>query len=181
MEEKRGVLYLEASPGTHDTLRDARMESASLVFGEGEGWLSQAQTALWELRKRCAWICVAAGRGGAGAAAALAAQLPVDRLALAGSQLFDRSGPRLQGQAARLERFARRNLALVISEVMLIGATDREIQGFISLFGRRRVCALEACGENFLTASWAQVNENNLLIPGKCVYYTRNSILTPDD
>ena len=169
MEEKRGVLYLDAPPGAHAARADAGLETAFLVFDENQRWLNQAQTALWELRKRCGWICVAAGRGGAGVAAALAAQLPVERLALVDSKLFDRSGPRLQGQAARLERFARRNLALVISEVLLIGATDREIHGFASLLGRRRVCALEACGENFLTASWAEVNENNLLIPGKCV------------
>ena len=169
MEEKRGVLYLDAPFGVRPAQRDAGCESASVAFGEGERWLIQAQAALWELRKRCGWICVAADRGGAGAAAALAAQLPVERIALTDSRLFDRSGPRLQGQAARLERFARRNLALVISEVLLIGATDREIRGFASLMGRRRVCALEACAENFLTASWEEVNENNLLIPGKCV------------
>ena len=169
MEEKRGVLYLEAPAGAAMARSEGAWESKSLVFAEGEKWLNQAQAALWELRKKCEWICVAAGRGGAGAAAALAAQLPVERIALSDSRLFDRSGPRLQGQAARLERFARRNLALSISEVVLIGATDREIRGFVSLLGRRRVCALEACGENFLTASWGEVNENNLLIPGKCV------------
>ena len=169
MEEKRGVLYLEAAPGARAARRDGAVETVALAFGEGERWLTQAQTALWELRKRCGWICVAADRVGAGAAAALAAQLPVERIALTDSRLFDRSGPRLRGQAARLERFARRNLALVISEVLLVGATDREIQGFASLLGRRRVCALEACAENFLTASWAEVYENNLLIPGKCV------------
>ena len=166
MEEKRGVLYLDAQSGARG---NAGVETAFLAFDGSEGWLNQAQTALWELRKRCGWICVAAGRRGAGVAAALAAQLPVERIALTGSCLFDRSGPRLQGQAARLERFARRNLALVISEVLLIDATDREIRGFTSLLGRRRVCALAACRENFLTASWAEVNENNLLIPWKCV------------
>ena len=169
MEETRGVLYLSAAQTAAPARSGERWETAYLSFGEGERWLSQAQSALWELRRRCSWICVAADRVGAGAAAALAAQLPVDRLALTGSRLFDRSGTRLQGQAARLERFARRNLALVISEVLLIGASEREIQGFASLLGRRRVCALEGCRENFLTASWAEVNENNLLIPGKCV------------
>ena len=169
MEETRGVLYLTDARAEVPAEGDARCAAVSLAPGADARWLSQAQSALWELRRRCGWICVAADRIGAGTAAALAAQLPVDRIALTGSRLFDRSGTRLQGQAARLERFARRNLALVISEVLLIGATDREIRGFASLMGRRRVCALEACGENFLTASWAEVNENNLLIPGKCV------------
>ena len=164
MEETRGVLYLGMQPGAA-----VRGAWKCVTLAEGEHWLPQAQAALWELRKRCAWVCVAADRRGAGVAAALAAQLPVDRLALAGSCLFDRSGPRPRGQAARLERFARHNLALVISEVLLIGASDREIRGFASQMGRRGICALEACGENFLTASWEEVNENNLLIPGKCV------------
>ena len=167
MNDTRGVLYLTASPVAERI--EGHSEAALLAPGEDGNWLSQAQTALWELRKRCGWICVAADRTGAGAAAALAAQLPVDRLALTDSHLFDRSGERLRGRAARLERFARRNLALVISEVILIGATEREIRGFASLMGRGRVCALEGCRENFLTASWAEVNENNLLIPGKCV------------
>ena len=169
MEESRGVLYLSTLPVTAPARSNGQWEIAQLAPDDAGRWLSQAQAALCELRRRCSWICVAADRVGAGAASALAAQLPVDRLALTQSRLFDRSGERLQGQAARLERFARRNLALVISEVVLIGATDREIRGFASLMGRRRVCALEACRENFLTASWAEVNENNLLIPGKCV------------
>ena len=169
MDEARGVLYLDVAPGAIPARQGESRQFAHLVFDDGKNWLPQAQAALWELRRKCGWVCVAANRGGAGAAAALAAQLPVDRLALTGSCLFDRTGPRLQGQAARLERFARRNLALVVSEVLLIGATDREIRGFASLLGRRGVCALEACAENFLTASWDEVNENNLLIPGKCV------------
>ena len=169
MKETRGVLVLSTQPDAAPVRSDGRWETARLAFDEAGRWLSQAQAALWELRRRCNWVCVAADRVGAGAAAALAAQLPVDRLALSQSRLFDRSGERLQGQAARLERFARRNLALVISEVILIGATDREIRGFASLMGKSRVCALEGCRENFLTASWGEVNENNLLIPGKCV------------
>ena len=169
MEEIRGVLYLSAERAEAPAKGGERWEAVSLAPGEDAHWLSQAQAALWELRRRCGWICVAADRVGAGTAAALAAQLPVDRLALTGSRLFDRSGVRLQGQAARLERFARRNLALVISEVLLVGASDREIRGFASLLGRRRVCALDGFQKNFLTASWAEVNENNLLIPGKCV------------
>ena len=168
MEETRGVLYLDVPPDERQIRRE-NWESVVLMPDGNESWLERAQSALWELRRRCGWICVAADRSGAGAAAALAAQLPVDRLALAGSHLFDRSGPRLHGQAARLERFARRNLALVVSEVLLIGATEREIRSFAALLGRRRVCALETCGENFLTASWAELNENNLLIPRKCV------------
>ena len=169
MEEIRGVLYLTDAGAGAPAMCDGRWEAVSLAPEEDAHWLTQAQEALWELRRRCGWICVAADRTGAGTAAALAAQLPVERIALTGSCLFDRSGPRLQGQAARLERFARRNLALVISEVLLIGASDREIRGFMSLLGRRRVCALDALQKNFLTASWVEINENNLLIPGKCV------------
>ena len=167
MNETRGVLCLSESP--LPAQRGGGVETAFLALDGNRNWLPQAQTALWELRRRCGWVCVAADRVGAGVAAALAAQLPVDRLALAGSRLFDRCGPRLQGQAARLERFARRNLALVISEIILVDASDREIRGFANLMGRRRVCALETYRENFLTAAWAEVNENNLLISGKCV------------
>ena len=169
MEEIRGVLYLTDAGAEAPAMGDGRWEAVSLAPEEDAHWLTQAQEALWELRRRCGWICVAADRMGAGTAAALAAQLPVDRLALTGSRLFDRSGGRLRGQAARLERFARRNLALVISEVVLVDASDREVRGFTALLGRRRVCALDGCRKNFLIASWAEVNENNLLIPGKCV------------
>ncbi len=169
VQEARGVLVLDDAADARLAGRGGSWIGVRLDGEEGGNWLERAQAALWELRKSCGWVCVAANRTGAGAAAALAAQLPVDRLALTGSKLFDRCGPRLAGQAARLERFARRNLALVASEVLLIGASDREIRGFASMFGRRRVCALEEGGENFYTAPWGEVNENNLLIPRKCV------------
>ncbi len=168
MEEIRGVLWLDGGPGAA-ARGEGRWRCVVLNPGEDGAWLDRAQSALWEMRKSCDWICVAAERIGAGVAAALAAQLPVERLALTGSRLYDRSGSRLRGQAARLERFARRNLALTVSEILLIGASDREIRGFTSLPGRGRLCAVDACGTDFLTAPWSRVCENNLLIPAKCV------------
>lgn len=150
MKEKRGVLCLDDC---------------------GEGWpaLERAQAALLKARGAWDWVCVTAGGASAGVAVALAAQLNVDRLVLTHSRLFERRNPFERGPAARLERYARRNLALVAAEVVLVGAGEREIRGFAAQLNGRRFCALETGVENFLTAEWAEINENNLLLAAKCV------------
>lgn len=179
MDQTRGVLFLA------DPLRAAvppqkcgNIPAKVLAFHEGEPLLPQAQGALWELRRRCDWACVAASGGAVGVALALAAQLPVDRLALAGSRLFGADGAKSPREVGRMERFARRNLALVTAELLLADAADAEIRGYLRFWGRRRICALETgappeapwsrCAQ-MLCAPWAVLNENNLLNPWKCV------------
>ena len=178
MEEKRGVLFL-ADPLRAVALPQRQLKNpcSALIFDENERLLPQAQQALWELCRQCAWVCVAASGAAVGVAVALAAQLPVDRLALADGALFDRRN-RLPREPARLARFARRNLALVTSELLLVNASPGEIAGFARILGAGRICALETgapqdrpwerCAE-LLCASWERLNENNLLNPWKCV------------
>lgn len=168
MNQTRGILCLNDAP-----FRAAQKYTnlaQRLIFMENEPLLSQAQTALWQLRRCCEWVCVAAEGGEALAALALAAQLPVDRLALKGAWL---NRPQRSRETARLRRYALRNLPLVISDVLLIGAPEEEIKTILR--GRRHggLCALEAqdwsqCAQ-LLTAPWDCATENNLLIPMKCV------------
>lgn len=81
--------------------------------GAGDA-LSRAQAALQWTRERFGWVCVAASGGAAWIALALAAQLPVERLAL-----WQDAVP--QGrELARIEAFARRNLSLVAAEILLV-------------------------------------------------------------
>ncbi len=171
MQQNCGILFL-ADPlrgVAHTYWRDSPLVS-TLIFHENERYLSQAQAALWELRKRCGWVCVAAAGSSASIAVALGAQLPVDRLALMGSCLFDVKKQELPRQLARLRRFARHNLSLVVSEIVLIGASASEISGFVPSLHRRLLCALDSLSDPLeLAAPWDALNEKNLLNPGKCV------------
>lgn len=179
MDQTRGVLFLA------DPLRAAAPPQKFgnhpmevLAFHEGEPLLPQAQEALWKLRKRCSWVCAAASGAAVGVTLALAAQLPVERLALAGSRLFDANGARGTREVRRLERFARRNLALITAKLLLVDAAEAEIRGYLQFWTRQSICALETgapperpwlhCAAH-LCAPWAALNENNLLNPGKCV------------
>jgi len=177
MDQNRGILFL-AGPlhgGSAVQMKREYTNSTTLIFDENGRYLSLAQTALWRMRQAHNWICVAAEGEAAAIAVALAAQLPVDRLALAGSGLFS---PRQKGQdreLARLSAYARRNLSLVISEIMLIGAAERELRGFLRGRARGRICAVEeretgweSCLD-LLASPWEQACQNNLLIPSKCV------------
>lgn len=174
MEQTRGILFLA------DPLRAqsaAQMEnritnSMTLIFDENGHYLSLAQTALWKMCRRYSWVCVAAeGKAGC-VGVALAAQLMVDRLVLIQSSLFM---PRQRGmprELARLEAYARRNLSLAVSEILLIDCCENEARGFLRGRGRGRMCALESKGkvdQNLLTAPWEQASRNNLLIPSECV------------
>ena len=168
MNQTRGILCLNEAP--YRAAQKHTNLAQRLIFMENEPLLSQAQTALWQLRRSCEWVCVAAEGGEALAALALAAQLPVDRLALKGAWL---NRPQRSRETVRLRRYALRNLPLVISDVLLIGAPEEEIKTILR--GRRHggLCALEAQGwsqcTQLLTAPWDCATENNLLIPMKCV------------
>ena len=160
MQQKRSVLYLNdpLDPNTHD--------KQGLVFAENESLLSQAQTALWQARKSSDWICVAVRGNAADIGLALAAQLPVDRLALLGAS---RQSIRLNREMNRLKTFARRNLALIASEILLVGTDEARARAILRGTGRCSICLLDALPESRLADSWDALCEKNLLIRGKCV------------
>lgn len=168
MRKNRGILYLTDPLGGDKRLHAGReINAITLVFDENERYLSQAQQALWELGKSCDWVCISARGNAAPIALSLAAQLPVDRLALSSFSLF--GAQRLPREFARIRRFARRNLALVASQLLLSGVTQREARRLTRGLGSREVCMLESWNCDDLTAPWNQLCEKNLLIPGKCV------------
>ena len=96
------------------------------------------QTALLASRSRCETVAIAARGTGCAAALALAEQLPVDRLVLVEPKLslrgLQREGSKADAdrvassrQARRIMAYARRNLSLCVSDVLLIesGNGDR--------------------------------------------------------
>ncbi|MDO5322814.1 MAG: hypothetical protein Q4G06_02270 [Clostridia bacterium] len=150
MDQSRGVLFLSdpLRAGAQGRIIERMQWSAAeqvaghnllwIDFPEVERCLPHAQAALWELRRRCGWVCVAAERGCAGVALSLAEQLPVDRLALIGGTPFS---PLPEGGTAarrrelrRMDGFARRNLALLVAELLLVGIKEDEM--------RRMACGL---------------------------------------
>lgn len=175
MDRNRGVLFL-ADPMNGNSAAQMKSEytnSITLIFDENGRYLSLAQEALWQIRQRVSWVCVVAEGQAACIAVALAAQLPVERLVLRGNGLFFLHRNDLPRELARLVIYARRNLSLVVSEIMLIGAGKAEVRGFLRGRNRGKICALEEDKEeesrDLLTAPWEQVCRNNLLIPWKCV------------
>ena len=150
MDQSRGVLFL--SDPLRADLRERNIERMlrsaddvgrrllSVAFPEVEKCLPHAQAALWELRQRCGWVCVAAERGCAGVALSLAEQLPVDRVALIGGTPFS---PLPEGGTAarrrelkRLDAFAQRNLALLVAELLLVDVPEEETRRLACGLGR---------------------------------------------
>lgn len=117
---ERGVLLLADPLRRGSRFSQMKMQCTTLVFDENERYLSQAQLALHRARKEREWICVAASGAAVGIALALAAQLPVDRLAL----WMDDTPQLRPRQILRIDAYARRNLALVVSEILLIDARE---------------------------------------------------------
>ena len=155
MDQSRGVLLL-SDPLRVDAqgrIIEQMLRSASegdagrrllfVDFPEGEKCLPRAQAALWELKQRCFWVCVAAERVCAGVALALAEQLPVDRVALLGGTPF--SPLPTGGTAARrrelrrMDAFARRNLALLVAELLLVDVSQDEMRRLTCGLGRNVV------------------------------------------
>ena len=151
MDQSRGVLLLRNpldSAGVWEGTIEQMLRSAddvgrrllSVAFPEAEKCLPHAQAALWELKQRCSWVCVAAERGCAGVALFLAAQLPVDRVALLGGTPF--SPLPTGGTAARrrelrrMDALARRNLALLVAELMLVDVPEDEKRRLVRGLGR---------------------------------------------
>ena len=152
MDQSRGVLFL-SDPLCADSrgriIERMQWSAAERVAGHNllridfpgmEKCLPRAQAALWELRKRCGWVCVAAERGGAGVALALAEQLPVDRVALLGGTPFaplPEGGSRARRrEMRRMDAFARRNLALLVAELMLVDVPADEVRRLECGLGR---------------------------------------------
>ena len=150
MDQLRGVLFLSdpLRAGARGRNIERMLRSAddvgrrllSVAFPEVEKCLPHAQAALWELRRRCGWVCVAAERGCAGVALSLAEQLPVDRVALVGGTPF---APLPEGGTAarrrelkRLDGFARRNLALLVAELLLVDVPADEVRRLACGLGR---------------------------------------------
>lgn len=150
MDQLRGVLFL--SDPLRADLRGRNIERMlrsaddvgrrllSVAFPEVEKCLPHAQAALWELRQRCSWVCVAAERGCAGVAMALAEQLPVDRVALLGGTPFaplpEGGTPSRRRELKRLDAFARRNLALLVAELLLVDVPEDEMRRLACGLGR---------------------------------------------
>ena len=163
MQQNRGMLLLPDPSG------GAQMHTESvqgLVFTENGSLLSQAQEALWRMRQNCDWICVAAQGDATCIALALAAQLPVDRVAVLGAGSEKKHQNR---ELRRLRAYARRNLALITAEILLIGADAGLTNALLRGAGRCRLCVLDELPLSRLTASWEALCEKNLLIQGKCV------------
>lgn len=165
MEQLRGILCLSEAPFW--ALQGEKNCVQRLIFSENEPLLSQAQEALWRLRRSCSWACVAAEGEAALVALALAVQLPVERLMLMGRW---RAASR---KMARVRSFALRNLPLMISDVILIGAGSGEVSILLNSRRYGRLCALEAqrweaCAE-LSVAPWELADEKNLLNSMKCV------------
>lgn len=163
MDQGRGILFLSDPLNAGDAMQKQirSTNSMTLIFDENGRYLALAQEALWRLRQKFEWICVAAEGRAACIAIALAAQLPVDRIALAVSGLFGQRQPDLPRELLRLEGFARRNLSLVISEILLVGAPESEERGFQRGRNCGKLCVLEennwANCQNLLTTPWEQL------------------------
>lgn len=177
MEQNRGILFL-ADPLREKAAPQTQMKYANLmtlVFDENERYLSLAQAALWRIRQKSEWVCVAAEGKAACIALALAAQLPVDRLALADSDVFSGRRRGVPREIARLEAYARRNFSLVVSEILLIGAREAEARRMLHAWNRDKVCVVAGDALDWkkqwtlLTAPWDVLSQKNLLIPRNCV------------
>ena len=147
-QDRVGCLLIEAldsAPcGARDRARDR--EADGLLFvrfcpGDGRDLWERLQTGLQELRVNSERLAVAGVGEGCCGALALAEQLPVDRLVLIDpvlsapdgdrrrSEVDGLAAPRHRGDAARqigrLAAFARRNLSLCVSDVLLVGHSHR--------------------------------------------------------
>ena len=158
MKQTKGVLCFNEAP--FQALKGEINNAQRLIFNENEPLLPQAQQGLWQLRLRCDWICVAAEGERALLALALAAQLPVERLALMGRWQT------AKGKRSPLRGYAMRNLPLVVADVLLIGADGAQAR---ALRDRRygALAVLKADGweqcAHLLLAPWTEAAEKNLL------------------
>lgn len=155
------ILYLADPLKAESNIR--MNHGRTLVFDENGRYLSQAQGELWKLRQESGWICVAAGGAAAYIALALAAQLPVDRIALIGGWLHRREN--LGRSLNRIRAYARRNLSLVVAEVLTFDATADELRFLCRELRHAPICAAEGdLDARLCLESWNAPAENNLPI-----------------
>lgn len=130
--ENRGILLLN-DPLRH-TSRFSQMDkdTKALVFSESERFLSQAQSALYCMRREYGWVCVAASGCAVGIALALAAQLMVDRLAL-WMEPVPKERPR---ELMRIDGYAKRNLSLIACEILLVEPPEDRLRMLVRGIGR---------------------------------------------
>ena len=125
MSGGRQILLL-ADPLTGSSrFSQMNLQKTTLVFDEDGRFLARAQAALQQLRGDGDWVCVAGSGAAVHIALALAAQLPVERLALWPERA---SRPRLGRELSRIRSFARRNLSLVVSEILLVDGAEAELR-----------------------------------------------------
>ena len=131
MGENRRLLILADPITGHSRFSQMYTEAKTLVFHESGRYLSRAQTALQELRREAEWICLAGSGAAAWIALALAAQLPVERAAI-----WMDGKPCLNRELHRIQTFARRNLSLLISEILLVDGTAGDYRRLAGGLGR---------------------------------------------
>ena len=148
--EKRGILLLCDPLRGGSRFSQMHSNTKALVFSQDGRFFSQAQTALCRRRRECGWICVAASGAAVGIALALAAQLMVDRLALWPEPALP-SRPR---ELLRIEGFARRNLSLIASEILLVEPPQELLRGLAG--GLSRSCELRCTDAAAL--EWSQLS-----------------------
>lgn len=102
--------------------------------------LREAMQEQLQALRRCGEASVVAEGAGCGAALALAEQLPVERLVLIEPGWTGRTGEAggLRAQLARMERFARNNLCLCVSDTLIVGGEGFLNPDRMSPFGRLR-------------------------------------------
>lgn len=127
--------------------------------------LSMLQSLLQHLRETCDWICIMAEGNLTAHALALAAQFSVERLILLGDSLFcERPAERNQ---RKINAFARRNLALITSEIIAVDMGDaalRRLKSGLGLCSGGLIHVADAAElwrkrESFLTAPFRTLAE----------------------
>lgn len=142
-------------PGLSSFVDAARLRVAPFRWREAAEVHGALQNALHALRQACPSTVVAARGLGCGAALALAAQLPVERLALIEPRValpkrIETHMPASLGrQLRRLCLFARRNLSLCVCDALIVeGPRARQARALAraGLGAHCRVLRLEAMG-----------------------------------
>lgn len=135
--EERGILLLGDPLRQESRFLQMKMEPTKALVPDaadlsgGGRCLSRAQAALYELKQRCGWVCVAAEGSAVWLALALAAQLMVDRLAL-----WMEPEERPPRGMRRIRSFAGRNLWLVTGELLIIDGDGAQARSLIRGLGK---------------------------------------------
>lgn len=154
MAQRARLLIMEDPLSGSNLFSQMHLPGTALVFDEGGRFLPRAQAALQDMRRESDWLCAAGSGAAAYIALALAACLPVERLAL---RLRDapRRGP--NRELRRLRAFAWRNLPLVVSEILLIDGDEALARRFLRSMNphaKLRCASSEELGAQLLLGEW---------------------------